>query len=264
MRLLAIAALFAAQVPGVAQSYAPNSTTTYDLRVLTERPGVVYVSPKYLTVIEFGDLIDEIGTSQPGLLQVKVSDSEHIIFLKALKQAGSADLVVRVGGYVALFRVVVDPKMDAPRRYVVTFTSTTARPTAAPQGDAQPSPGEEARDLRGQDAKAEPKAEASPKAPVEYRFQPMRSGNGWIIYYEVTNRSSQDLTFRMKDLTVTRGAVSVPYRLVRTTFGPDVEVLEAGGQASGMIVVENSPEGVSWQWVLRSGATTYTLQGTAP
>ncbi len=264
MRLLAIAALFAAQVPGVAQSYAPNSSTTYDLRVLTERPGVVYVSPKYLTVIEFGDLIDEIGTSQPGLLQVKVSDSEHIIFLKALKQAGSADLVVRVGGYVALFRVVVDPKMDAPRRYVVTFTSTAARPTAAPQGDAQPSPGEEARDLRGQDAKAEPKAEASPKAPVEYRFQPMRSGNGWIIYYEVTNRSSQDLTFRMKDLTVTRGAVSVPYRLVRTTFGPDVEVLEAGGQASGMIVVENSPEGVSWQWVLRSGATTYTLQGTAP
>lgn len=272
-RLTLVLALLGAPASlALAQGYGPPASATYDLRVLAERPGIIYVSPKYLTVIEFNDLIDEIGTSQPGLIQVKVSDSERIIFLKSLKQAGSADLVVRIGGYVALFRVVVDPKMDAPRRYVVTFSSAggaPARPTVAPQGNAPfPEGPGGSGDLRGNDTSkpSSPKeeGEAVGKEPVQARFQPMRSGSGWVVYYEITNTGKESLTLRMADLVVTRGAVAIPFRLVRTAFGSDTETLEAGATAAGMIVVENSPEGVSWQWLLKSPTTSYTLRGEAP
>ena len=246
----------------VAQGYAPNASTVYDLRVLVERPGIVYVSPKYLTVIEFTDLIDEIGTSQPGLLQVRVSDAENVIFLKALKQAGSADLVVRIGGHTALFRVVVDPRMESPRRYVVTTPS--ARPTLAPQGGNLPSPttpGEGG--LRGQDGGGAGKGGGN-KAP-EARFEAMRSGSGWLVYYEIHNPFPTPLSLRMSDLVVLRGGgTPIAFRLVRTSFGEDPEVLPPSKAASGMILVDDAPEGITWQWTLYSGKDSYTLRGRAP
>jgi len=259
----------------VAQSgYGPAVTTTYDLRTLTERPGIIYVSPKYMTVVEFSDLIDEIGTSQPSLLQIKVSDSENIIFLKALRQAGSADLVVRVGGYVALFRIVVDGQMESPRRYIVGLPvrggittpsqSGSARPTEAPQSDASLPSGGQAGGLRGQGSQqSEPPAGDALPSWLSVKFTPSVSGNSWMVYYEVQNSGSAPVTLRARDLTVRRGTVPVPFRIVRTSFGEDLEEIKPGQTASGVIVADAAPEPITWEWRVSTAQATYILRGTA-
>lgn len=268
----------ALSMPAMAQSgYGPTVTATYDLRVLTERPGTIYVSPKYMTVIEFGDLIDEIGTSQPSLLQIKVSDSENIIFLKALRQAGSADLVVRVGGYVALFRIIVDAQMETPRRYIVTLPSRRSTspssgstggvnlPTEAPQSNPSPSVGGQAGGLGGRTETPPPTQSSGETFPswLSARFTPSPSGSSWMIYYEITNRGEAPVTLRARDLVVRRGNIPVPFRIVRTTFSENPEEIPPGQVASGVIMVEGAPEGITWEWQVQSRQTTYTLRGTA-
>lgn len=277
MRRLKAALLSAALLVGgaAAQSgYGPVVTTTYDLRTLTERPGIIHVSPRYITVIEFSDLIDEVGTSQPSLLQIRVSDSENIIFLKALRQAGNADLVVRVGGYVALFRIVVDARMESPRRYIVTLPVRgghalpvqpgPARPSEAPQSDTSLPSGGQAGGLRGQvSQQTEPPTNDALPSWLSARFTPSISGNSWMIYYEVQNSGNAPITLRARDLVVRRGAVPIPFRIVRTAFGEDPEEIKPGQTASGVIVAEGAQEPITWEWRVNTAQTTYTLRGTA-
>lgn len=261
LALLALGAPGASSVLG--QGYGSSVSYTYDLATLSEKPGVIYVSPKYITVVEFSDLIDEIGTSRPALLQIRVAESgPNLMFLKALQQAGSADLVVRVGGYVALFKVVVDPKMDSPRRYVVVLRSKgssgssagAANPTEAPRGEgAEP---KEAQLPGGQ------AGGASLPSWLKASFSPERSANGWVIRYEVRNEGGEPLTLRVRDLTVRSGAVPLPFRVLRTSFGDDPETLAPGAAASGAIVVEEKGE-IAWEWKVASPKTYYVLRGTA-
>jgi len=247
--------------------------THYDLRAISTRPGVVYISPHFTTVIEFSELMDEISTSRPSLFQIKVSESENILFLKALKEAGSADLVVRVRGYIALFKVVVDPKMDAPRRYVVTLPTRSEVPaTSLPSPSASievprpanpstpPAPSSGGQGAGGAERAAAP----SPLPPwLKAEFSPVRMGSGWFVQYRVVNGGTEPVTLRAADLVVLRNGVSVPFRLVRTSFGSSIEAVGPKEEATGVIVVEDSPEPISWIWTVRAQGTSYTLQGKA-
>jgi hypothetical protein len=264
-----LALLLALSLGTLAQEYGPSAVVTYDIRSLTYRPGVIYVSPKYMTVIEFSELIDELGTSVPNLIQIKVSTSENMLFLRALRNAGSGDLVVRVAGYAALFRVVVDPRMEQPRRYVVTFpsvpqtpTRSTVNPTPAPrQESAAPVP-------RPAEPGGQPRASTSPSSEnlpswLSVRFTHARTGEGGtaVIYYEVKNNGQETLRLPVEGLSVRKGGIALPFRVVRTTFGQTVDLLAPGESATGAIIVPEAPEGVEVEWRLQdSKGNSYVLR----
>jgi hypothetical protein len=261
--------LLALSLGAFAQEYGPSAVVTYDIRSLTYRPGVIYVSPRYMTVIEFSELIDELGTSVPNLIQIKVSTSENMLFLRALRNAGSGDLVVRVAGYAALFRVVVDPRMEQPRRYVVTFPSVprtpargTVNPTPAPrQESAAPVP-------RPAEPGGQPKASTSPSSGslpswLSVRFTHARTGDGEtaVIYYEIRNNGQESLRLPVEGLSVRKGGIALPFRVVRTTFGQTVDLLAPGESATGAIIVPEAPEGVEVEWRLQdSKGNSYVLR----
>ncbi len=261
--------LLALSLGALAQEYGPSAVVTYDIRSLTYRPGVIYVSPKYMTVIEFSELIDELGTSVPNLVQIKVSTSENMLFLRALRNAGSGDLVVRVAGYVALFRVVVDPRMEQPRRYVVTFPSvpqtparSTVNPTPAPRQESAapaPRPAEPGGQAR---ASTSPSPESLPSW-LSVRFTHARTGDGdtAVVYYEIKNNGQESLSLPVEGLSVRKGGIALPFRVVRTTFGQTVDVLAPGESATGAIIVPEAPEGVEVEWRLRdSKGNSYVLR----
>jgi hypothetical protein len=262
--------VLALSLGALAQEYGPSAVVTYDIRSLTYRPGVVYVSPKYMTVIEFSELIDELGTSVPNLIQIKVSTSENMLFLRALRNAGSGDLVVRIAGYVALFRVVVDPRMEQPRRYVVTFPSVpkapargTVNPTPAPRQESA-APTVRPAEPGGQ-AKTPPAASPPGGLPpwLSVRFTHARTGDGdtAVVYYELKNNGQESLRLPVEGLSVRKGGIALPFRVVRTTFGQTVDVLAPGESATGAIIVPEAPEGVEVEWRLQdSKGNSYILR----
>lgn len=250
----------------LAQGYGPSTMVTYDIRTLTYRPGTVYISPKYITVLEFGDLIDELGTSSPSLVQIRVGAGENILFLKALKNAGSADLVVRIGGYVALFRLVVDAKMELPRRYVIAMPRPG--PSEALREETPPSQ-REGGSPEGQ--KPTPTVQTqtpSPATPTPEGLPPWlkatlsvsRSGGSAVVYYALKNEGKEPVRMSPEGIRAYKGPNALPFRLVRTAFGKEVDLLAPGETATGAIIIPNAPDGVEVEWKLTAGNSEFTLR----
>jgi len=269
--------------PVMAQAgYGSNSLVTYDIKTLTYRPGVIWIHPKYMTVVEFAEALDEVGTSVPTLMQVKLSDAENMLFLRALKNVGSGDLIVRVGGYVAMFRVVVDSRMEQPRRYLVTIPNvpaTSAAPapsTAAPRPSTTttpaparptPAPRDNAPQPQGSNpAPQQPSADSRGGFPewLVARMTFARNDETLVAYYDIRNNGSETLRLLTENLTVQKAGARLPFRLVRTTFGQNVDLIQPGEQVTGAIMVPNAPEGVEFQWkILDSKGNTYLLRNRA-
>ncbi len=107
----------------------PNVTRTYDIRELTQRPALIYVSTSFTTLLEFEDLVVRVASAKADLLTAQLKD--NYVYLRALVPSGATDLLVTVAdGRVALFRVQVDPNAIGPRRYLIRFPSMTAQPSA--------------------------------------------------------------------------------------------------------------------------------------
>lgn len=284
MRIIkyALLGIMATLAVAQAQGYTQSRLTTYDIRQLSVRPGVVYISPKYLTVVEFGDLIDEVGTSAPDLIKVTVSSTESMLILQGLRPKGSADLVVRVGGYIAMFRVVVDSESSLPRRYVVTLPQVpssfgnTPRPNPPSQSESAPpmgvAGGEEAPATTATPTSPAPTPapaavtrtpSPAPASPVRYTFTPTRSPTGGlVVYYSVTNTTSTPLELKTTNLTVTKGSTTLPVRVVRTTYGASPDVVAPGETAGGAIIVPDASDGITLEWKAALGDQTYTLRQT--
>lgn len=133
--VLAQALFFAAAQQGFT---GPNVTRTYDIRELTVRPGLIYVSPNYSTLLEFDDVVVRVASARGDLLAAEVKD--NYVYLRAITGAsGSGDLWVTVAdGRIAMFRVQVDKNATGPRRYVIRMPVMT--PDTSGRGDSAPPP----------------------------------------------------------------------------------------------------------------------------
>lgn len=137
-RGLLVAALLALPTALAQQGFTgPNVTRTYDIRELTVRPGLIYVSPNYSTLLEFDDVVVRVASARGDLLAAEVKD--NYVYLRAITGAsGSGDLWVTVAdGRIAMFRVQVDKNATGPRRYVVRMPTMTPEPV---QGVGSPPP----------------------------------------------------------------------------------------------------------------------------
>lgn len=117
----------------VALSYgsALAQTQVFYADDLARAPSGIAVSPGYLTILEFYQEVDQVASGRPGMMKVEVNGAK--IYVSALVQSGSTDLVVEVGSRTQLFRVSV-MKGNAPRRYVIVLQKPAPRVTApAPQ-----------------------------------------------------------------------------------------------------------------------------------
>lgn len=113
-------ALLVGSALGQAGQVGPNVTRTYDIRELTTRPALIYVSPTYTTLLEFDDLVLRVASAKGDILTAELKD--NYVYLRALVPSGSTDLMVTVAdGRVAMFRVQVDRNATGPRRYVIRF-----------------------------------------------------------------------------------------------------------------------------------------------
>lgn len=106
----------------------PNVTRSYDIRELTTRPALIYVSPNYTTLLEFEEVVTRVASAKGDILTAELRD--NYVYLRAAVPSGSTDLLVTVAdGRVALFRVQVDRNATGPRRYVVRFPGMPAEPS---------------------------------------------------------------------------------------------------------------------------------------
>lgn len=112
----------------------PNVTRSYDIRELSVRPGLIYVSPTYSTLLEFDDVVIRVASARGDLLAAEVKD--NYVYLRAITGAsGSGDLWVTVAdGRIAMFRVQVDKNATGPRRYVIRMPAMT--PETGGRGEA--------------------------------------------------------------------------------------------------------------------------------
>ena len=115
MRLLALT-LFAALVPTIASAQG-FALTTYNIEELGMRPGLIELSPNYLSLLEFEDTIQSAATGRSDLIQTSV-DGRRVI-LRPTRASGRTDLIVQAGGKTAMFSVEIIEGNGTPRRYVI-------------------------------------------------------------------------------------------------------------------------------------------------
>lgn len=147
---------------GQAGQVGPNVTRTYDIRELTVRPALIYVSPTYTTLLEFEDLVSRVASAKGDILTAELRD--NYVYLRALVPSGSTDLLVTVAdGRVAMFRVQVDRNATGPRRYLIRFPTMPAQEAST----ALPAPTIQVQDESGRPVVPSPTpATPTPPAPT--------------------------------------------------------------------------------------------------
>src|SRR5690625_3184298 len=75
--------------------------TTYNIEELGRSPGLIELSPNFLSVIEFEDAVQSAATGRSDLIQTSVDG--NTIILRPTRSAGSTDLIVQVGGRTTMF-----------------------------------------------------------------------------------------------------------------------------------------------------------------
>jgi hypothetical protein len=149
----------------------PNATRTFDIRELTVRPALIYISPSYLTLLEFEDLVTRVASAKGDVVSATIKD--NYVYLIALAPSGSTDLLVTVAtGQVALFRVSVDKNATGPRRYLIRFPTVPGEPAST---DSPATTRLEVQDSRGQPRVPAPTPSTSiPKEPTPITPTPGR------------------------------------------------------------------------------------------
>lgn len=289
IKMMIMTLLVALAIPvGMGQGYSESRVATYDIRTLSSRPGIVYISPSYLTLIEFGELIDTVASSQAEAIQVQVSD--NLLVLKSRRKAGQLDLVVQAGGRIAMFRLVVDTEGILPRRYIVTMPRpssshvvppayTQLNPPHQPQANAPATPQSTTSNTPPPPTPATPQTATpaptptGPNPPAIARNTPPglpswlkasltsnRQNENMLIYFQLQNVGLDVVTITANNLQIRSGANALEFRLIRSAFGKEIDKIAPGEAVAGVIIVPNAPEEVTLEWSLQNATSTFTLQ----
>lgn len=151
----------------------PYVERVYDVRDLMVRPGIVILTPGFLTVVDVDEQVEQAVSARSDLFELRVFGNS--IYLRPTKRAGTTDLVVTAGGRVFLLRLVIDEKNFTTYRYRIRYPQqTTDFPTLLPE------------------SKTASRGDASVKGdvpfnPLQGEFTLTRAGEGLLLEYRVLN-----------------------------------------------------------------------------
>lgn len=234
--------------------------TEYQLDQLNTQPGQLDLSPNFLTLLEFPDLVETVATGRADLIQVEVDDNR--ILLRPTRGNGRTDLIVKVGGVNALFRVEIDGDNGTPRRYVVT---NTKRPEpAAPQDNAATvNTMPMHQEGLGATSVNAPAAEAPATPPFEFTYSARLSSDGRLtIYYTLKNASANPIANDGTRLKVVDDLGELPYSITRMNPGGTTNRLMPNNEEHGVITAERPHFGqarVQWPVVEQGPGRTYVI-----
>jgi hypothetical protein len=246
--------------------------TRYSFDDLVGEPGVVVLSPGYLTMIEFSDLVQTVASGRADLIQVEVDDSR--ILLRPTRSMGKTDLIVRVGGVNLLFILEVDAGNGMPRRYVVERAErgvVVASPSlgvapvvGAPVVGGGPVGGVGRMPVSSVEAGGEVVAgSVGVVLPFEFSYSARLGNSGnLVIYYSLVNRSVNPIVNEGTRLRVVDQIGVVPYSVVRMNPGGGQNRLAVGSAEHGVLTLERSVLGIprlEWPIVEQGPGQTYVI-----
>lgn len=236
---------------GIAQAQDTFTLEYLDLETLDSTPAEILISPNYQTLIEFEGV--QIGQPSSGRVDLLTLEREpDTVRVRANEPVVSTDLVVPVGGSVAMFSLKVDEDATAPKRYVV-------RPPRSPQVRHDETEGAVGllRDLTRQGKRPE----ILPQGVTFDAQLLFLTDQQVVIQYALANTGAFPITAETQRLSLTYEGNAVPRIISRIAPDDGLARIQPGEGEYGTIVVDNPPDGpllLEWPIVeIGPGATYY-------
>lgn len=273
--------------------------TTFNVEELGRSPGVVELSPNFLSIIEFEDAVQSAATGRSDMIQTSVDGNS--IILRPTRSAGSTDLIVQVGGRTTMFVLRISEANPSPRRYMVTSPApVTPRSSSldwlqplgsrnggliteqpAAEAPVEPAAPAEQAPAPAPVAAPAPEPEPEPEVVAEEATPTENTVNGETVPYEFSTtvdvRSNDEVVFRYTLRNVgantivndngrlsitTNNGRPVEYSIIRMNPDGLLNRVNPGKTEYGTIRVSNPPSAdlqIAWPIVELGPGTTHTI-----
>ena len=211
-----------------------------NLNELDSVPATIEVSPDFLTIIEFEGLgVVEVRSGRPD--QITVETGENIVTIRANQEVVNTDLIVRVAGRTAIFKLVSASDAENSRRYVVRDEEP---PNRGLQGNTLPGGLAKPTDL-----------EILPLPPgLDLEISAYRpSDEAIVIQYGLTNDTQHPFANDSQRLRIYADGISVYRELEASPVPGRPGRLSVGESEYGQIVIPNVPANtreLEFEWAL--------------
>ncbi len=222
------------------------------LETLDSTPAEILISPNYQTLIEFEGM--QIGQPSSGRVDLITLEREpDTVRVRANQPVVNTDLVVPVGGTVAMFSLKVDEDATAPKRYVV-------RRPREPRIRSDQTEGTAASILRDL-ARQGRRPEILPQGVTFDAQLLFLTDKQVVIQYALANTGEFPITAETQRLSLTYEGNPVPRTISRVAPDGGLARIQPGEGEYGTIVVNNPPDGpLMLEWPITEvgpGATYY-------
>lgn len=212
----------------------PYVERVYDVRDLMVRPGIVVLTPGFLTIVDVDESVEQAVSARSDLFEVRVFGNS--IYLRPTKRAGTTDLVVTAGGRVFMLRLVIDDKNFTTYRYRIRYP----RQTEVPQGEMTPV-------TRGETKFPGEVREAT--LPLQVEFTLTKAGEGLLLEYRALNAGKNPVVLDPARVRVLGAGKDLSFRLLWREGAAVPGRLLPGESERGAFLVDGLtlPVEVSWQ-----------------
>jgi len=238
----------------------PYVERVYDVRDLMTRPGIVVLTPGFLTIVDVDEQVEQAVSARSDLFEMRVFGNS--IYLRPTKRAGTTDLVVTAGGRVFMLRLVVDDKNFTTYRYRVRYPRQEG--VEVPSSDLTPvrrgSPSTPPSKEGTGEAKEKP-VESS--LPLQVEFTLTRAGEGVLLEYRALNSGRNPVVLDPARLRVKGGGGEVSFRLLWREGAAVPGRLLPGESERGAFLVDRVtlPLEVVWAATEIGAGRTFTVGG---
>ncbi|WP_240695385.1 TrbG/VirB9 family P-type conjugative transfer protein [Thermus caldilimi] len=208
----------------------PYVERIYDVRDLMTRPGIVVLTPGFLTVVDVDEQVEQAVSARSDLFELRVFGNS--IYLRPTKRAGTTDLVVTAGGRVFMLRLVIDERSFSTYRYRVRY----------PKADNPEPPLPEQKS-------AASRAASSPVAlPVQGEFTVTRAGEGLLLEYRIYNAGRDPVILDTARLSLRGAGGPYSFRLLWREGAAVPGRLMPGETERGALLVEKGTPPLELTW----------------
>lgn len=222
----------------------PYVEKTYDVRDLMVRPGIVVLTPGFLSIVDVDESVEQAVSARSDLFEMRVFGNS--IYLRPTKRAGTTDLVVTAGGRVFMLRLVIDDKNFTTYRYRIRYP----RQTEVPQGEITPV-------TRGETKFPGEVREAT--LPLQVEFTLTKAGEGLLLEYRALNAGKNPVVLDPARLRVQGGGKDLSFRLLWREGAAVPGRLLPGETERGAFLVDSLTLPVEVSWSATEVGTGRTL-----